>query len=182
MIELFYLSINYLRKDDGWRAERELHPTINERKQIKQGYYSKKRTNDELELIRNDVYPDSTFIKRKLYWLVNLWKPVKLKGTYHPYPDGRYDPPWSTRHNIAGLLFYGGLLPFLLIGSYILFKNKIKIFIFLCYPIILQTTLHVIKFSIERYRIPIDAFVMIIGIYGLYYVYSKYFNIPPKYN
>ena len=33
-----------------------------------------------------------------------------------------------------------------------------------------------------RYRIPIDAFVMIIAFYGLYYVYSKYFNMPPKYN
>jgi len=158
------------------------YPTEEERKLIKQGLNPTGRRADELEAIKNDVYPASTFFKRKLFALIELWRPARFSYAYFPFPDTRFQKKWSLEHNISGILCYGILLPFMLLGIFYLIRQKNKIAIFLIFPILIQTLLHVLLWANERYRIPIDAFIIILASYGLFWICNKFKERRLKYN
>ena len=109
-----------------------------------------------------------------------MWRPARFKADYFPFPDARFQGRWSFRHNVLGILFYGILLPFMFFGVYYLIKQKNRAWIFLSFPIIIQTLLHILQFGRNRYRIPIDAFIIILSVYAMYYSYeiikNKLFN------
>jgi len=149
------------------------YPTEEERKLIKQGLNPNGRTEDEIEAIKNDVYPASTFIQRKLFWLIELWRPARFSCDYFPFPNARFQGKWSLRHNLSSILCYGVLLPFMLLGVYYLIKNKNKTVIFLIFPILIQTLLHVLQWGRYRYRIPIDGFIIILASYGFCCIYNE---------
>ena len=148
------------------------YPTEEERNLIKQGLNPTGRTADEIEAVLNDVYPASTFFKRKLYWLIELWRPARFSADYFPFPDARFQGKWSLRHNLSNILCYGILLPFMLIGVYYLIRQKNKISIFLIFPILIQTLLHVLQWGLYRYRVPIDAFIIILASFGFFSMYN----------
>lgn len=149
------------------------YPTEEERRLIKQGLNPTGKSADELKTIKDDVYPDSTFIKRKWYWLIELWRPARFSCDYFPFPDTRFQKKWSLKHNLSGILCYGILLPFMLLGVYHLIRQKNKIVIFLIFPILIQTLLHVLQWGRDRYRVPIDAFIIIQASFGFFWIYNK---------
>jgi hypothetical protein len=152
------------------------YPSEKEREMIKKGLNPNKRSPDEIIAIKSNIYPASTFIKRKFYWFVELWRPARFHDGYFPFPDARFQRRWSLRHNTLGILCYGVLLPFMFLGFYILVKEKNKIWVFLTLPILLQTLLHVLQWGRNRYRIPIDCFVIIIAVFGFNYMFQKIRN------
>ena len=152
-------------------TSRKNYPTEEERELIKQGLNPKGRTKDELIAVKNDVYPDSTFFGRKLYWLIELWRPARFSPDYFPFPDARFQGRWSLKHNLSGILCYGLLLPFMILGIYFLVKQRNKVWFFLVFPILTQTLLHFLQWGRNRYRMPIDSFIIIIAFYGLQQIY-----------
>jgi len=151
---------------------RLVYPDEKERKLIKQGYNPNNKSLEELNIIKNNIYPDSTYIARKIYWLKEMWRPARFKADYYPFPDARFQGRWSFRHNVLGILCYGILLPFMFFGVYYLIQQKNRVWIFLSFPIIIQTLLHILQFGRNRYRIPIDAFIIILSVYAMYYSYE----------
>lgn len=147
------------------------YPTEEERNLIKQGLNPAGRSKEELEAIRKDIYPPLTYFKRILYWLIEFWRPVRFSAGYCPFPNAGFQGKWSLRHNLSSLFCYGILLPFMFLGFYFLIKEKNKIWIFLLFPILIQSLLHVLQTAIYRYRVPIDAFIIIVAFYGLYQIY-----------
>ena len=150
------------------------YPAIQERQSIKSGLNLSNRTLQEITAIKKNIYPDSTFVRRKLYWLIELWRPVRFSAGYFPFPDARFQKQWSLKHNISGLLCYGILLPFMIFAIFYLIKQKDKIWIFLTFPILIQTLLHILQWGRSRYRMPIDSFVIILGTYGIYVIIKRY--------
>lgn len=159
--------LGFRKMTETWNDD---YPTEEERRLIKQGLNPNGRQKAELNAIKKDVYPASTFLKRKLSWLVELWRPVRFSADYYPFPDARFQN-WSLRHNLASGLSYGILIPFMLFGIYFLIRQRNKIVIFLVFPLAVQSLLHVLQWGHTRYRIPIDAFVIIIAFSGIYQIY-----------
>ncbi len=151
----------------------EKYPDETERALVKKGYNPNNRSPDELEAIRADVYPATTFLGRKWYNFLQLWKPFDFARSYRPFPDTRYDGKWTLKHNASILLFYGSLLPFMLWSIFnMIRKRDRRIFIFI-FPLIVHTLLHVLTWAIDRYRIPIDAFIIMLGIYGMFQLVDR---------
>jgi hypothetical protein len=149
-------------------AINENYPTEQERKLIKIGLNPKDRCEEEISAIKNNIYPASTFIARKWYYFIHFWKPFDFGLSYQPFPDARFNGSWSLRHNVSSIVFYGFLLPFMIFAVYDLVRKKERTWYFLTFPLIIQTLLHVIQWGKTRYRIPIDAFIIILGSYGVY--------------
>ncbi len=149
-------------------AINENYPTEEERKLIKNGINPNNRPGEEISAIKNDRYPASTFIARKWYNFIHYWKPFDFGLSYRPFPDARFNGSWSARHNVSSIICYGFLLPFLIFAVYNLARKKNRVWYFLTFPLIIQTLLHVIQWGKTRYRIPIDAFIIILGTYGIY--------------
>ena len=136
-----------------------------ERKLIKQGLNLNSRSLGEVEAVLNDIYPPSTFWAKRWFMFKQLWRPTKFRGDFFPYPGGSYNV-WSLKHNLINLIFYGVLLPFMLVGIVTLFRKRRKELIFFAIPIIAQTIIHTFIWSRERYRHPIDTFIIILAVYG----------------
>jgi hypothetical protein len=166
------LKFNVFNFGDIAEVNNIFYPLEKEREMVKEGINPKRRTEEELQLIRNDVYPASKFFHRKWVWFKEFWRPVRLSAYYFPFPDARFHGRWSLKHNLSSLLCYGILLPFMLIGFYLLIRKKKRIWIFLAFPIAVQTLLHVVQWARERYRIPIDAFIMIVAFYAVAHLYA----------
>lgn len=143
------------------------YPDEAERTLIKEGLNPCNRSDEEIRLIMKNVYPASTFLGRKLYSMIDMWVPFRFWSDYRPFPDGRLREPWSLRHNIISILFYGLLLPFVLIAVFLLLKEGNKAVWFLVFPVLIQGLLHFLMFGLDRYRVPIDSFIIILGCYGI---------------
>ena len=77
------------------------------------------------------------------------------------------------KHNASIGFTYGLLLPFFLIGVVLILKNKHRKGLFVLALIVLYTFVHaVLAHARNRYRIYIDAFIIVIAFYGLMQVYS----------
>ncbi|HLP58521.1 MAG TPA: glycosyltransferase family 39 protein [Candidatus Deferrimicrobium sp.] len=113
-------------------------------------------------------------------WFANageLWRPFLLSGAFVSEGFQFVGPSWSFKHNLISCLSYGWLLPFFLAGIIFSLKNKNKYAIFIVLIMVLHTFIHVIlPYITDRYRIPMDAFVMVTAFYGLQQVYLEFLN------
>ena len=147
------------------QTENADYPGEEERNLIKEGKNPNNRSTSELEVIMNDVYAPSTLIGAKIYRLKEMWNPFRFWPDYEPFPQARFRGPWSIRHNIISICFYGTLIPFVFYSLICLFKARNKAVWFLVFPIIVQALLHFLMWGRERYRLPVDAFIIILGCY-----------------
>ena len=116
----------------------------------------------------------NTFEKLKSNF-IELWKPVQLKAGYKGSGFHFNDGPWSLKHNMTVGLSYGLLLPFFLLGSFFLiFRYRNKYGVFLLVIISIHTLIHILISGKERYRIPIDPFIILIALYGIDHLYLQF--------
>lgn len=160
------LSKEYLNKAQIDSVLLGLKTTHNNGKQI---------SSEQIEAMKDGMLPHS-FSKIEGYWsiLQRLWRPVNLKRSYSK--NGfYYESSWSLRHNLSIGLTYGVLLPFAVFGLILLFYKRRKLGIFLLSILFLHTIIHVLiaPFTVNRYRIPIDSIIIVLGIYGMIIVYNK---------
>jgi len=148
------------------------YPSEEERKLIKSGLNPNKRSEDELIAIKNDIYPASNYLSRKIYMAIQLWKPFDFARSYRPFPDARFNGIWSIKHNLSCIMCYGILLPFMVFGIYVLIKKKDRAWYFLTLPLVVHTLLHMLEHGRYRYRLPIDAFIIMLGCYGVVFVFN----------
>jgi hypothetical protein len=165
------LKFNVFHFGDITESDKDYYPTEEERENIKKGFNPQGRTEEELKAIRKDVYPASSFLERKWVWFKEFWRPFSFTGYYFPFPDTRFRGKWSVKHNVASVVCYGTLLPLMLIAFFLLIKRKNKAWLFLIFPLVVQNLLHVIQWARERYRIPVDAFIMITAFYAVFHIY-----------
>lgn len=161
-------------------TKRSVYPTEKERIMIKQGLNPHNRSKEEIAAVKKDVYPPSGFVERKLFWMAELWRPVRFSYYYTPFPDAKFQPRWTWPHNLSSLLSYGILLPFMMLGGFFLIKRKNKDALFLFFPILLQTLLHVLHCGVWRYRVPVDGFIIMIALYGVVQTLSHTVGSPQK--
>ena len=154
------------------QTENKDYPSEQERALIKRGQNPNNRTPEEIEIIKKDVYPASTFLGRKLYKFKEMWIPFRTWSDYEPFPGARFRGPWSLRHNLSSLIFYGTLIPFFFVGIFYLLKTRNNVVWFLLFPIATQALLHFLMWGKDRYRMPIDAFIIILGCYGMIIIYD----------
>ncbi len=156
------------------------YPSVEERELIKQGKNLNKRSKAEVEAILDGKEATKNPLLKRIYNFTELWQPVRLTSTYRPFNDCRFEKAWSLKHNLLSFLSFGILLVPMLFGIVSLFREKNKWLLFLITPIILQTVLHVLMWGKERYRIPIDSFVIILGCYGMIEIYNKLKTVIAK--
>jgi len=144
------------------------YPTEKERKIIKDGNNPSNRSIEEIEAIRKDKQAPNSSMGRRIWNLKAFWRPWKFSADYTP--SGEFNGNWSLRHNVSSILSYGILLPFMIYSVIYLFKKKEKIIWVLLFPIVVQSLLHILMWGKERYRNPIDSFIIILGTYGIYII------------
>jgi len=105
-----------------------------------------------------------TFTRLKIYWAPMVLRESKFKS--YVMLAG------SLKYNLGGMLTFGILLPFFIVGSILTIKKN-KLGLFLILFISIQSVLTIGIGLINpwpRYRYPIDSLVIIIAFYGLYQV------------
>ena len=109
-----------------------------------------------------------TFWERRWVEFKEYFRPFRLYRGY--IGDGfRFQVIWSFRHNFFLGITYGILLPFLFIGIFYVVKNNNKYGLILLILILVHMIIHVFLYHARnRYRIPTDAFIVIISFYGIY--------------
>lgn len=165
------LKVNVMNFGIISQTHKDDYPSEEERIFIKQNMNPNNRTPQEIDAIKKNVYPDSTFLQRKWFQFKEFWRPFRFNYAYRPFPDCRF-VYWSTRHNLASILLYGLLLPFMVWGIMDLFLKRKKVVWFLLFPLCVQTLLHVMQWALTRYRNPIDSFIIILASYGMLQIYE----------
>ena len=136
----------------------------------------KKVDSRQLKAMQDGILPH-LFSRLESYWSVFqiLWKPVDFKRSYST-TGYRYDGKWSLKHNLSVGLTYGLLIPFFLYGLILLFRYRWKMGVFLTSIFVYHTFIHMffIPFTRNRYRIPIDAFIIVIAFFGIQELFKIY--------
>jgi len=143
------------------------YPSEEERILIKKGRNPNNRLRDEIDIIKKNVYAPTTFIGKRLYRFKEMWIPFRFWSDYVPFPEAKFKGPWSLKHNLGSIVFYGILIPFVFYNAFYLFKKREKEIYFLIFPIVIHALLHILMWGKERYRLPIDSFIIILGCYGI---------------
>jgi 4-amino-4-deoxy-L-arabinose transferase-like glycosyltransferase len=114
-----------------------------------------------------------TGIRRVIYDFNEFYRVFRIRGELKNRTD-TYDKPWSTRHNVSSILTYGLVLPFFIFGVWIVLRERRREAYILVIAIFAHTLLHVIKFALPRYRAPVEPAIIILGMLGLIYAWSKF--------
>ncbi|MCB5235038.1 MAG: glycosyltransferase family 39 protein [Candidatus Cloacimonetes bacterium] len=94
----------------------------------------------------------------------HYWKPVYLKTNFIQY--GFRPVKWSLSHNLSGMVFYGLFLPFYLAGFILAFVKKDFLIVFISSIPFLHSLMHtVMVWPLERYRIPMNFYVILVSIW-----------------
>jgi hypothetical protein len=99
-----------------------------------------------------------------VHWVLfkEYWRFALFKYMYRPYPDGRFEGPWSLKHDIAsGIVMVPFLLlfPFIFLGSTAQSRR-------VAYPLLIylasSSLMHVFVHARERYRIPLEIIIEVL--------------------
>ncbi len=108
-------------------------------------------------------YPERVYAEFKEYW-----RPFRFSPGF-VYTGFRFEKPWSAGHNAAELLCFGILIPFFLYGVYSGIRKRNAAVIIISAFIFCHMALHVFALYVRvRYRLPVDALIIIVSSYGLY--------------
>jgi len=152
------------------------YPTETERDSIIAGFNPRNRSNSELLAIKKGKRAATSFLGRKAYFFKKMWAPFITGGYYAPFPMAYYEEGYSISHNIISICQYGILIPFALFSMiYGIIKKKKWLWFFII-PIFVHMLLHIVTFGIERYRHPVDAFIIILAMYGIVYIINLIFK------
>jgi 4-amino-4-deoxy-L-arabinose transferase-like glycosyltransferase len=131
-------------------------------------------TEDQRKAMLKGRLPGSISIVKGFWIRVKvLLQPFQWRGEYQK--NGYYYVKYSFRHNVASLFFYGIMFLFSIPGFFFLFKSNREVFILSLSIIVIYTLIHAffIPWTIERYRLPLDAIFIILGSYGIVEIYRK---------
>lgn len=150
-----------------YNRHNENYPTGTERELILQGTNPNNRSASEIRAIKQGKRAATSFLGRKWYFFKKMWSPVYFGGAYAPFPMAYFEEGYSKGHNLVSLLQYGLLLPFAIIGMLFILVKKKRVAYLIVFVTIIHMLLHLLTFGIERYRHPVDAFIIIISMYGV---------------
>ena len=146
------------------------YPTETERDSIIAGFNPRNRTNSELLAIRKGKKAATSLLGRKAYYFKKMWAPFNFGGYYAPFPMAYYEEGYSISHNIISICQYGILIPFAIFSIIFGIVKRKKWIWLLIIPIFIHMLLHLLTFGIERYRHPVDAFIIILAMNNIVYI------------
>ena len=152
------------------------YPSEIERDSIIAGFNPRNRSNSELLAIRKGKRATTSFLGRKAYYLKKMWAPFNTGGYYAPFPMAYYEDGYSVSHNIISICQYGILIPFALFSIIFGIAKRKKWIWLLIIPIFIHMLLHLLTFGIERYRHPVDAFIIILAMNSVVYLVNLTFH------
>ncbi|MCD4828193.1 MAG: hypothetical protein K8R90_02020 [Candidatus Cloacimonetes bacterium] len=112
------------------------------------------------------------FSPAQLYWtnFIEFFKIVDFRDDYRA-SGFLFSGSWSLRHTAASLLCMGIYLPGFIFA--LLFAHRNRIIMFMLILTAVHGFYHVFfAYVITRYRIPIEPFVVLVGIYGYWQLYT----------
>jgi|GEM_PF-2050355 len=131
-----------------------------------------------LKLAIKQGYIPKRFSTTEKIWaeFKELMRPVKLKPNFTGY-GFRFHKAWKLSSNLIFGMQYGLILIFSVFGLYKLIKINLKVTLCLLTILILHLIIHLVfGHALQRYRVPIDFTLIIFGISGLYYTFTKLKN------
>ena len=140
-------------------------------------YPSGRKISDKTVLaIKNGLIPRPLNVFEKSWKAFRiLWQPFDIWDEF--VSDGfKFHESWSLKHNLSVFFTYGVCLILMPLSLYRLIKSRsIYGYFFLCI-FILHTIIHVfiVPFATDRYRIPIDAIIIVLASQTIYLIYNKY--------
>ena len=107
--------------------------------------------------------------------LTAMFSPVQFRARWER--SGYYFSKKSIRHNIISLLFYGTILILSFYGAYLLYGRDRMVFYLFLSLIISYALLHIlfIPYTNWRYRLPLDAFFIILAFFSLRHIFNNLF-------
>ena len=133
-----------------------------EQNNIDKGYFIKTK-NDNSSLFNSF---DEVFQRLSIYWAPMVLRESKFEGKFNTWGI----LAGSLKYNLRGMLTFGILLPFFIVGSIFSLKNN-KLGFSLILFILIQSLLHIATDLMNpwpRYRYPIDSLIIIMAFYGLH--------------
>ena len=111
-------------------------------------------------------------LEARIRAFINFWQPTYFTPTFIQY--GYRSIIWSFKHNAASLLFYGMLLPFYIVGFFVLIKQKHHFALVIALIPFIHSLMHAyMVWPLERYRSPVTFIVVMIGIYVILELINK---------
>lgn len=125
----------------------------------------------------NEIPVTYSFSKNIWEEFKEYWRFSSFKSTFHANGYRYAAGGWSNAHNFTGIINFGLLIPFFILGVFFSLKEKNNYSLLLIAIIIFHMLFHIFVYHVrERYRIHVDPLIILIAFYGLIRVFTLISN------
>jgi len=114
-----------------------------------------------------------TGARKALYDLTEFYRAFRFRGEVRNNSNV-WEKAWSPVHNWTSILGYGILIPFFLLGYWLILSRRMTEAYVLVAPVAAHTILHVLKWGRYRYRIPIEPLLILVAFFAIAWLWSRY--------
>jgi 4-amino-4-deoxy-L-arabinose transferase-like glycosyltransferase len=113
-----------------------------------------------------------TGARKALYDLTEFYRAFRFRGEVRNNSNV-WERAWSPMHNWTSILGYGILIPFFLLGYWLILTRRMTGAYVLVAPVVAHTILHVLKWGRYRYRIPIEPLLILVAFFAIAWLWSR---------
>lgn len=98
---------------------------------------------------------------------IEFWRAVRVRDAPADPVHGLVaEPAWSLRHNLAGILTYGLLLPFALVGTVLAVKRRHRATLIMAGTIVSYAVVRGFTGGDDRARLVVEPLLILVAVYG----------------
>jgi hypothetical protein len=110
--------------------------------------------------------------RKALYDFTEFYRIFRFRGEVRS-DSNTWERPWSAFHNWTSILGYGVLVPFFILGFWLILSKRMTVAYVLVVPVLAHTTLHVVKWGRDRYRAPIEPVLIIVAFFAMLWLWER---------
>jgi 4-amino-4-deoxy-L-arabinose transferase-like glycosyltransferase len=112
-------------------------------------------------------------VREAVYNFAEFYRVFRVRGEVRNNSN-TWERPWSAFHNWSSILGYGVLMPFFILGFWLVLTKRMTPAYVLAAPVLAHTILHLVKWGRDRYRMPIDPVLIIVAFFAMVWLWERF--------
>lgn len=112
-------------------------------------------------------------VRKAVYDFTEFYRVFRFRGEVRNNSNA-WERAWSPLHNWSSILMYGVLVPFFIVGFWLILRKRMTTAYILVLPVLAHTILHIVKWGRFRYRVPIEPLLILVAFFAVAWAWDRF--------